>query len=428
MTKKRLYIISLDAFGDSDLQYAATLPHFRKIMERSAQVTGVESVYPSLTYIAHTSIATGMNPNNHGIINNTHLNPKRKSPDWYWYAKEIKAPTFFDVAKAAGYTTGALLWPVTGRSRSIDYNLVEIFPNRFWQNQMMVSAYASTFRYALAMERRHGHLRKGIRQPELDDFITAAAEDTILNSKPDLFAIHLVDLDSMRHRYGVNSQEAKKAIGRMDRRLGVILAAMEKAGIAEETVLAILGDHYQLDTHTVLRPNHLFRKKGWLTSDNKGRITSWKVLLKAADGAAYVYCKDPSVSAEDIREVLSSLDARIERIYSSKEAAALGADPTCFLMVEAKKGYYFSDEMNQPYMESTGKQVQRKLLRGSHGYHPGKPNYTTMFLLSGPGINPEARLSHARLIDEGPTFLRAIGLRYPSQTDGKVLDALFSTS
>ena len=103
MGKRKLYIISLDAFGADDLAFAKTLPHFQEIINRSALVKEVESVYPSLTYVAHTSIATGMYPNRHGVVHNTHLQPERQSPDWYWYAKEIKKATIFDVAKQAGY-------------------------------------------------------------------------------------------------------------------------------------------------------------------------------------------------------------------------------------------------------------------------------------------------------------------------------------
>ena len=80
MVKRKLYIISLDAFGASDLEFAKTLPHFQEIFNRSARVKEVESVYPSLTYVAHTSIATGMNPNRHGIIHNTHRQPERQHP------------------------------------------------------------------------------------------------------------------------------------------------------------------------------------------------------------------------------------------------------------------------------------------------------------------------------------------------------------
>ncbi|WP_373749671.1 ectonucleotide pyrophosphatase/phosphodiesterase, partial [Jeotgalibaca porci] len=228
MTKKRLYIISLDAFGDADLTFASTLPNFRKLLARSALVTGVRTVYPSLTYMAHTSIATGMYPNQHGIVNNTRLQPERVSADWYWYEKDIKTPTIFQVAKKAGYSISTLLWPVTGRSKAIDYNLAEIFPNRPWQNQIMVSGFASSLTYALDMNKKYKHLRNGIQQPELDDFITAVAIDTIKNKKPDMMAIHLVDLDSTRHKYGVKSTQARDAVVRMDKRLGEILTTLKE--------------------------------------------------------------------------------------------------------------------------------------------------------------------------------------------------------
>ena len=426
MTKKKLCVISLDAFGDADLEYAATLPHFKRIMAKSAQVTGVRTVYPSLTYMAHTSIATGMYPDKHGIINNTHLQPERLDPDWYWYADEIKTPSFFDVAKKAGYTTASILWPVTGRSKSIDYNIAEIFPNKPWQNQVMVSAYASTLKYVLEMNKKYKHLRNGIDQPELDDFVTAVAVDTIINKKPDLMAIHLVDLDSMRHEYGVRSNQAREAIIRMDERLGRLLAAMEEAGTYEDTILAVLGDHYQIDTHTVVRPNYLFLDKGCLTVNRKNAIKSWKVIVKSADGAAYIYRNDPSITNKMILDALKGIDSRIDNIYTADDMKWDGADSNCIFMIEAKKGYYFADDVTYPFMESTAKTVKgRKLLKATHGFHPEKKNYTTMMLLSGPGIDEKARLDRARLIDEGPTFLHAIGLDYPTKTDGRILHELF---
>lgn len=426
MAKKKLYIISLDAFGDADLEFAQTLPNFRKIMNRSAQVTGVKTVYPSLTYMAHTSIVTGMYPASHGIINNTHLQPNREDPDWYWYASEIKTPTLFEIAKKAGYSVGTLLWPVTGKSKYIDYNIAEIFPNRPWQNQVLVSAYASSLRYLLKMNSKYKHLRKGVEQPELDDFVTAVAVDTILNKKPDLMAIHLVDLDSMRHKYGVGSNQAREAIVRMDDRLGKIMTAMEDSGIMDDTVLAVLGDHYQIDTHTVIRLNHLFLDKGWITVNKKNIITSWDVIAKAAGGAASIYRKNNQITNKMILDAIDGIESRLERILTQEELKLDGADPNSLFILEGKRGYYFADDVVHPFMESTAKTVKnRKLSKAAHGFHPDKTNYQTMLLLSGPGINPEARLEEARLVDEGPTFLHAIGLQYPNKTDGRVLKELF---
>ena len=77
-------------------------------------------------------------------------------------------------------------------------------------------------------------------------------------------------------------------------------------------------------------------------------------------------------------------------------------------------------------MESTDKTLSgRKLAKATHGFHPDKHNYNTMLLLSGPGINTKARLERARLVDEGPTLLHAIGLAFPNKTDGHILKELF---
>ena len=64
--RNRLIVLSLDAVGSMDLPYMNTLPHFRAFFKRAAGCGRVLSVYPSLTYPAHTSIVTGLYPARHG--------------------------------------------------------------------------------------------------------------------------------------------------------------------------------------------------------------------------------------------------------------------------------------------------------------------------------------------------------------------------
>ena len=74
---KRVMVISFDAAGSADLAYLKTLPHFKRILSEAALCPHVNSVYPSLTYPAHTSIVTGRMPKNHGVVNNITLQPGR---------------------------------------------------------------------------------------------------------------------------------------------------------------------------------------------------------------------------------------------------------------------------------------------------------------------------------------------------------------
>lgn len=68
----------------------------------------------------------------------------------------------YDVAKEKGLTTAAFLWPVTASSK-IDYNLAEIFPNRIWTNQVLVSLKASSPLFLYEMNKKYGKLRHGIK-------------------------------------------------------------------------------------------------------------------------------------------------------------------------------------------------------------------------------------------------------------------------
>ncbi|WP_027108220.1 alkaline phosphatase family protein [Lacticigenium naphthae] len=422
MGKQKLYMISLDAFGSKDLDYAKTLPNFNYLLKKSALVKNVETVYPSLTYMCHTSILTGLYPHKHGITHNTKLQPSKSSPDWFWYAQDIQSSTIFDIAHENGWNVASFLWPVTGKSRSIDYNLTEIFPNRSWQNQVMVSLYSGSPFFVYQLDKKFGKLRNGIMQPELDEFLTAGIIDTIKTKNPDLMAIHFVDLDYMRHHHGVDSKQAKAAIQRMDQHLGQIIRAMKQQGIFDETILAIFGDHYQIDTHTAIRLNVLFRQEGWIEVDKNGHVKKWKVIAQPAEGSCYIY-SNGEVSDQSIFELLQLYPDCIEVIYNQEQANALGADPDCTFLIEAKRGFYFLPENNKPFMETV--KEKNSLYKATHGYSPTKDNYETFLMMSGPTINTGMVIEQARLVDEGPTFLHALGLSFPTSTDGKILFDLF---
>ena len=69
---------------------------------------------------------TGVWPARHGVPNNVPFDPLgRNQGVWYWYAEDIKAPTLWDAAKAAGYVIGSVSWPVSVGAPGIDWNIPE---------------------------------------------------------------------------------------------------------------------------------------------------------------------------------------------------------------------------------------------------------------------------------------------------------------
>lgn len=423
----KMLVLSFDCLSALDYPLISELPHFKEFLLRGSLAPKVQTIYPSLTYPCHTTIVTGRYPMNHGIIDNTLIQPGRSSPDWNWYRSKISGTTLYDEAKIAKMKTAALLWPVTGRAR-IDYNMPEIFPNRWWQSQWLVSLFSGTPFYQWKLNKRYGHLRKGLKQPELDDFVLASAVHTIEAYQPDLMLVHFTDLDSMRHYHGFSSQEAIAAIKRLDDRLGHLMNALKRQKRFEEMSIIILGDHSALDENQAIHMNVLLKKNGWLSANNRGRVSKWRVYCKSCDGSAYIYVNDQNDQQlkDQVRAFLYSLQQNpsngIEEVLSGREAGMMGADPKCSFMLEARRGYYFLDDITDEFIEAVQRHnEQKKHILATHGYSPKKADYHTIFMAAGKGIKKGATVSNMNLVDIGPTLAALLGLNL-GDTDGHIKD------
>lgn len=427
MKSKHLIIISFDAVSADDINKLQTLDNFKYLINNGSLITNVESVYPTLTYPAHATIMTGLYPKNHGIINNTINNFFDPNPNWYWYRNSIKSETLFDLAYKKGLTTAALLWPVCGRS-TIDYNLTEIFPTKSWQNQLVMSAFSGNIKYQLELNKKFGHLRKGISQPYLDNFVHESALYTISKYKPNLMLIHYTDVDTNRHNYGYNSKEVNEALLRHDKRLGEIINVLKENNIFEDTTIVALGDHSALNTNYMIRLNSLFRENNLLTVNKNGKIKNYKAIAKTCDGSSYIYLKDKkdidtyNKVLEILENFINSKDKPIEFILTSKEAEDFGADPNCTFMLEGNLGFYFIDEALGDYIEKVNEKDIGKIshrFKATHGYHPRKSNYTTFFMAFGNGIKKGVKIDGGKLINHGPTLAKILDLDL-GKTDGIV--------
>ncbi|MFI8575690.1 alkaline phosphatase family protein [Rossellomorea aquimaris] len=421
-----LIVISFDCLSALDYPILKGLPHFQELLAQGSFCKNVETIYPSVTYPCHATIVTGKLPNRHGVVNNTLIQPGRVSPDWYWHRRHIKSTTLYDEAKKADMTTAALLWPVTAKA-DIDYNMPETFANRPWHNQILVSLFNGSPLYQLHMNRLFGHIRKGLNQPELDDFVLESTVETI-KKKPNLLLVHFTDLDTQRHYHGFSSEEAHAAIRRHDARLGRIIKALKDNGIYEESTVISLGDHSALDESQAIQLNVLLKENGLITVNDHGKVIDWKAYCKGCDGSAYVYVKD-SEAKQVVQTLLEQLQIDpsngIEEVLTGEEAGRKGADEYCTFMLEARIGFYFKDTLIGSYIHTiTPEDVKEKRYTyGSHGYSPEKEDYSTIFMASGKGIRSNIEIPFMHLVDEGPTLARLLGLSLGA-TDGKVIGEL----
>ena len=122
----KVIVLSLDAMTFEDFSKARDLTGFSWFWERGALARHIRSVYPSLTYPCHAAMACGCWPEESGVFNNELFLPETRRRPWIFYHDQIRRPTIFHAARAAGLRSGCILWPCMGNA-PVDYLIPEIW-------------------------------------------------------------------------------------------------------------------------------------------------------------------------------------------------------------------------------------------------------------------------------------------------------------
>lgn len=417
--KNHVIVISYDAFSIDNWEEAKRLPNLAQLIEAGSSSNQLESIYPTLTYIIHTSYVTGMYPSKHGVYHNNPLQPfvPENEQEWFWYRHNIQTPTIFDAVHNAGLSSASLLWPVTGKAK-INYNIPEIRAIKDESQMLKILRNGSPF-YSVQMELKFGKLRKGIRQPYLDDFTTACAVDTILHKKPNLFTIHLIELDDIKHEKGTKGEHIQAALERMDGRIGKIVSATKKAGIFDKTTFIVIGDHGQKDVHTKIYLNRLLMEQGLIYEQN-GQL-HWRAYVQGAGGAAYVYVKDNDTEAKQmidklLRRCIQDSSLGVSQILARDSYTALKCSTHAYCMLEAKEGYCFEDDLNKPIIDCLHDRGEKY---ATHGYLPTLDNYTSNVVISGYKVKQQGTFGQIKVVDLAPTLAELLSITF-APCDGRV--------
>ncbi|MEK4512299.1 alkaline phosphatase family protein [Paenibacillus sp. FSL K6-2524] len=421
---KHLIVISYDAFSEDQWEMASRLPNLSKLIKNGAHSNKLKSVYPTLTYVVHTTIATGVYPDKHGIHHNNPLQPfvKEEEQSWFWFRNDIKVPTIYDAAREHNLSTAGILWPVSGKS-SIKYNIPEIRAINN-ENQALKILKSGSPLYCIEMELKYGRVRKGIEQPFLDDFTTKCAIETIKRKKPNLLMMHMIDLDDTKHAYGTDSDEVMQVVTRMDKRLGDIMQAVDEAGIKDDTIFLVLGDHGQFNVRYKVHLNNLLQEKGLIYEDN-GEM-KWRAYFQCGGGSAYLHIKQGDEEAEQsalavIGDYMKDDSFGIEKIYARDELNHFHVGQTTKFMLEAKRGYCFDESMDEPTIVDLDKQDVKY---ATHGYSPDKDDYRCNVVVSGDKVKNDYHIGDIEMVDIAPTMAKILGIDF-NHCDGKPLDEIF---
>ena len=409
-------LISLDGLRPGDISDAKArgmnLPVLSGLRAEGASAQGVVGVLPTLTYPSHTTLVTGVSPGRHGVVNNLTFDPEQKNQGgWYWYTSDVKVPTLWQAAHAAGLLTANVHWPVTVGATGIDENLPQIWRAGTEDDRKLLTALATPGLVA-RLERRVGaRYPQGIDETVEGDAQRVAFAEALLADKPQFTTVYLAGIDHTEHHDGPDSAAAKAAIEATDALVGRLVRAA-RAAMPDVTVV-VVSDHGFLPVSTDINLFKPFIDAGLITLDAKGQVTGWQAMPWIAGGTAAIRLARPDDAAllAKVRGVLAAIAAdpayKIASVLDRSAIAKAGGDGEASFLVAMQPGTETGRDPAAPIAKPS-------VYKGMHGYVPWDPAMRSTLIVAGPGIAKGKDLGVLDMRAIAPSIARRLGASLPS--------------
>ncbi len=418
---QHVIVITVDGFPhwiweDSKLP----MPTLRKLAAEGISAP-MKVSNPSVTWINHATLATGVEPAKHHTMYNGLLTfPANAQPpkieQWRDKGEIVRVPTVYDLAFKAGLTTAHVDWVPTTNANTFNWDFPER-PNPKGQiEQEMVKAGLMT-------------------QAELDDFNrgnpawrdliwTRAAVHILEKHQPNLLYFHLLNTDANNHKYGPGSMASLTAYAYADTCIRELIDALDRAKLREKTTIIIVTDHGFKTAQKLIRPNVILRQNGLIQAAGPS-VKSCDGYVMASGGVALFYAVNSANKAETIakaKSLLTGLEG-VEVLVEPKDYAKYGiatpevSNQSPHLLLFAKSGYAFngSHVLDTPITEVTSDAYP-----GHHGYLNSDPQLDGTFIISGAAVKRGVKIDRINNLDIAPTTAQILGLTMPN-VDGRVL-------
>jgi predicted AlkP superfamily pyrophosphatase or phosphodiesterase len=365
------------------------------------------------------SLVTGVSPRAHGVVANHILNRDTRAAEdltgdpIYDAPALLRAPTFYDLAHAAGLRTAAVDWPATRNATTLDFNLPFFKDQRVFETQTARAVWEELAALGYPMHRQ-GEWALLPKRFLKDEMVGGVAAHAARRHDPALLLLHFLCVDSFQHLYGPRSPEAYWALEYVDGLIGRFLDSLPDPGLDHTTVF-VVSDHGFLPSHREIRPNVTLRKLG---AQREARF-----VMNHGAGALYRLEGDLAGLHQLAREI-ATLEG-VSGMWTAAEYGTLGL-PTpgehhqvADVMFEAAPGYAYGDTA-----EGEDEHGPPKYL-GTHGQRPTYGDNAAFFLAAGAGVRRDVALGAIRSRDVAPTVATVLDLRMDA-VEGAVLGRMLA--
>ena len=377
---RTLVLVSIDGFRWDYLDWPQA-QNMRAIAAQGSRVIKLRTVYPSKTFPGHLSIATGLHPTQHGVIDNYFCRSDRS--DCYSMGKGRKDPSWL-----AGVPLWTLVEQQGGRASTF-----------FWPESDAPFANRLPTDYR-AYDGRVPHRES---EQQVIDWLALPEE-----KRPALVTLYFSAVDSASHTYGPSGPQTFSAITEVDRQIAALWQAIESINAQQEAKinLMLVSDHgmSEVDPDLFIDTATLPRPKGFKRVNGSTRVT--------------YYQRDPDA---DIDALAVALDKQSDGRWRRLSPLDL-----------AERHFEDHPGVGDIIIETAPPRVFRRGggqdadLRGMHGYPATVEDMAAFLVAVGPDFQEGRVIPEAHQLDVYPVAATLLNLRVPDNIarDGGPLRAI----
>ncbi|GGF39355.1 alkaline phosphatase family protein [Echinicola rosea] len=375
-------LISLDGYR---YDYTARFhpPNIEKFIAGGTAAESMIPSFPSKTFPNHYTIATGMRPGNHGLVDNTFYNPEKK---------KVYRISDRSVVQDGTWYGGTPIWVLA------EQHNIKAASYFFVGSEAAIQGIRPSYYYDY-----DGTVPNSERIDKVLEWLTLPSA-----SRPKLITLYFSDMDDAGHKYGPdNDQKLRDALLKLDAELGVLFEEIKTSNLNVNIV--IVSDH-------------------GMANVTQERLIDLEKLLAPFeleyynDGAlAHLHLKNPS-DKKNIRKALRKLQSNfkvvdpISKRYYGKKINY--PDRVGDLLLIPDPGYYFVATSGFIKYQNRSAMYDTKIF-GEHGFDPQWEDMHAIFYANGPAIKSGHRIKSFENIHVYPLLCNLLHLPIPDNIDGE---------
>ncbi|WP_281614555.1 ectonucleotide pyrophosphatase/phosphodiesterase [Flammeovirga sp. SubArs3] len=366
--KNTVIMVSIDGFR-FDYADKYNTPNLDRIAKEGVKAKSMIPSYPSKTFPNHYAIATGMYPQNNGLVHNNFFDPERNQhysigvgkKDGSWF----KGTPIWNLAEQQGQKAASFYWPVS------DARVEGMRPTYYYK-------YNKPTPYLERVEQ----IKKWL---DMDQSI-----------RPTLITTYFSLVDTQGHVFGPDANETKEAVEYIDTVIGQLYDIVKS--YKEPIDLIIVSDHgmEQVAVDDAIILESLGRFKDF-ECVNGGGV---QYLLYAKEGADIEKTYQELKKQEDKGFVVYKKDSAPNQLHYSKGVRI----PAIFCEAVPPK---------------TFKNLRGGVSNGMHGFNPYKvKNMHAIFYAAGDHFKENVSIAPFENVNVYPTIAKILSLKVPDNIDG----------